>query len=110
MSFVFLLAAVAVILCEATPMRRFKANPRADEHKRTAAVANARMGLAITLLSACERIILLFLFHTNTSFSGLDHWYHVGRIRIACILDDCQRHECGAVYSHSVRAHRFEKF
>jgi phosphoglycerol transferase MdoB-like AlkP superfamily enzyme len=51
---IILLAALAIILCEATPMRNFKPHPQTDETLRTAAGRSARAGLGITILSAGE--------------------------------------------------------
>ena len=46
-----IMAAVAIILSEATPMRKFKVNESADPVARATAVSNARSGVFISLVS-----------------------------------------------------------
>ena len=51
LAFMCLMAFIAIIVSEATPMRKFTPNERADERARAAAVANARTGLMVGALS-----------------------------------------------------------
>jgi hypothetical protein len=42
---------LAIIINEATPMRKYPAHPQANQALRTSAATNARMGILISVLS-----------------------------------------------------------
>ena len=102
MSLVAILAAAAVILCEATPMRIFKKNPASEESLRMSAVSNARAGLLITLLSAGDCKKALTICHT---FSRLGHRHNECGLGVARAVRGGQCLQRGHVRVDSVRAY-----